>query len=282
MHVKWMVLGWNNEDQAAIVRGGEGALDFYRNSSPLNITSEWYWSRKTLPTNIFPDLGFDKMGELWNELSPQSAVTIAIWKCTSSAQYTAWGWTDVPKTTPQNKQTILISLPYGYPPDPRDGRTSWNPAYGEGFTNNFQACAVHEMAHAIKNMGILTSPPVYDSIIDIHDTNNRLATLNPAIDSVEKARYFLSQFNLSTFNLINAVPNYVEIIFKTALIVQVNPPDAIVTVNGEVMKNGAPNGVVAGTQSWEARREGYLTQTGSITLTRSAVSSLKVNLQPKT
>jgi hypothetical protein len=282
MHVKFVVFGWSNEDQGEIVRGGEGALDFYRANTPLNITAEWYWSSKTLPPNIFPDLGFDKMGELWNELSPQSILTVAIWRCTATSQYTGWGWTDVPDVTPQNHQTILIRLPYGYPPDPRDGRTSWDPAYGEGFTNNFQACLVHEMAHAIRNLGLMTSPPVYDAIVDIHDTNNKLSAVNPSANGVEKARNFLSQFgvNAHVYNLINAIPNYVVFSFKTALITQVTPADTIITVNGEVLKNGAPNSVVVGTHTWEARRDGYITQSGSITLTRSAVSFLKVNLQP--
>jgi|WetSurMetagenome_2_1015567.scaffolds.fasta_scaffold153536_2 hypothetical protein len=280
MHVEFIVFGSAEEERSEIIQSSEGGLDFYRSHSPLNITSEWFLSRKILPPSVYPDLLFDKMGEIWNEISPQPVIVAALWRCTNNSQYTAWGWTDSPKITPQNYQTIFISLPYGYPTDPRDGRTSWNPAYGEGFKNNFQACLVHEMAHAIRNMGILTSPPIYNSITDIHDTNNNLSRINRSVNSVDKTLYFLSQIRADYFGLINAVPNIIQTVIQTVLITSVTPSDAAIRVNGISLSNNTTHRFDIGTQHWEVSRPGFITQSGEIVLTFPAVSYLRISLQP--
>jgi hypothetical protein len=275
LHVKFVRYGNSNSDKN-IHQYAEKAIDWFRSHSPLLFTTEWVFSAHAFTATSLND---EIANIAFAELKPISNITVVCYQAgTGFKGNLADTW---PAQEMENYNTSVMVVPYDYP-RLADGRTSWDPRYGEGFDNNFMAVIVHEMCHAIRFMGALASPPVDNQITDIHPTNDQLAARNPRVTSVEKALYWLSFITSLQFQLINQIPDFLPnignqwVVFKT----RCQPPNAAILLGTTLapINNNATYQFHPGDYAWQVSAPGYVTKSGIITLVDGAETELAINL----
>jgi len=204
LHIKFVRYGDSNSDYR-IYYYAEKAIDWFRNHSPLVFATEWVYSRHIYRSTSVHD---EIAGIDCTELRPIPNVLVVCYQARSGIRGNlADTW---PPQELAGFHTSAMIVPYDYF-RLADGRTSWDPRFGEGFDNNFMAVIVHEMCHAVRFMGAFARPRIDHQIADIHFTNNELVARKPGVTSVEKALYWLSRITGWQFQLINQIPDYLPV-----------------------------------------------------------------------
>jgi hypothetical protein len=204
LHIKFVRYGDKSSD-FNVLNYAENSIDWFRTHSPLQFATEWVFSKHVYAIRSVND---EISGIDFGELRPIPNIIGVLYQARNGIKG------NLADTWPSHDQagykTVVMVIPYDYP-RLGDGRTSWDPRYGEGFPNNFAAVIIHEMCHAIKYACAFTLPRIDSQIVDVHPTNDELVRRNPTVTSVDKAVYWLSKITNQQFQLMNQMPDVLPV-----------------------------------------------------------------------